>query len=257
MWYVRAAMDTTQVAVLAALFFVVSAMYTTVGHAGASGYLAIMALVAVEPQIMRPTALLLNILVASITVYRFRRARFFSWSGLWPFLAGSVPFAAIGGMQSLSRSGYYAAVGMVLLLSALYLAWRAFGSPSRIEEGVVRVRALPAVFFGAVIGFISGLTGTGGGIFLSPTLLFLNWAGPKTTAGISAPFILVNSAVALTASSVTVAAIPAEMPILALPALLGAFLGTWLGIQRLQQKALLLVLAGVMSLAALKLLFTA
>ena len=250
-------MELTEVALLGALFFIVAAMYTTVGHAGASGYLAMMALVSVAPAIMRPTALVLNILVASITVYRFRRARFFSWAGLWPFLAGSVPFAALGGMQSLSTGGYYAAVGMVLLLSSLYLTWRAFASLGPMQEGIVRVRRWPAVFFGSIIGMISGLTGTGGGIFLSPTLLFLGWAGPKTTAGISAPFILVNSTVALIASSATVAAIPPELPALAAPALLGALLGTWLGIKRLQQKALLLVLAGVMTLAGLKLLFTA
>lgn len=250
-------MDLTEILILGVLFFIVATMYSTVGHAGASGYLAVMALMAVAPAVMRPTALLLNILVASITVYRFRRARFFSWSGLWPFLVGSVPFAAVGGMQSLSRSGYYAAVGMVLLVSSLYLTWRAFGKAPAMQEGSVRVRRLPAAFIGAVIGFISGLTGTGGGIFLSPMLLFLAWAGPKTAAGISAPFILVNSAVALTASFVTVARLPPEMSLLALPALLGALLGTWLGIQRLQQKGLLLVLAAVMTLAGVKLLFTA
>ena len=250
-------MDITEIAILGVLFFVVATLYSTVGHAGASGYLAMMGLMGVAPAVMRPTALVLNILVASIAVYRFRRARFFSWAGLWPFLVGSVPFAALGGMQSLSRSGYYAAVGMVLLLSSLYLTWRAFANVPRLEEGIVRVRRWPAVFFGSIIGFISGLTGTGGGIFLSPTLLFLGWAGPKTTAGISAPFILVNSAVALIASSVAVTAIPPEMPVLAVPALLGAFIGTWLGLQRLQQKGLLLVLAGVMTLAGLKLLFIA
>ena len=250
-------METTQLLLLGGLFFVVAAMYTTVGHAGASGYLAVMGLVGVAPIIMRPTALLLNILVASITVYRFRRARFFSWSGLWPFLLGSIPFAALGGMQSLSRSGYYAAVGTVLLLSCVYLVIRAFAKTPSVEEGVVRVKRVPAVFIGAVIGMISGLTGTGGGIFLSPVLLFLGWAGPKTTAGISAPFILVNSTVALIASSVTVSKVPSEMVVLALPVAAGALVGTWLGIQRLQQRALLLVLASVMTLAGLKLLFIA
>lgn len=250
-------MELYETLLLCALFFAVASLYTTVGHAGASGYLAMMALVGVAPAIMRPTALLLNIIVAAFTVYRFRQARFFFWPGLWPFLVGSIPFAALGGMQNLSRSGYYAAVGMVLLLSAVYLVWRAFGARSIMEEGVVRVRKLPAAFIGAVIGLISGLTGTGGGIFLSPVILALGWAGPKTTAGIAAPFILLNSAVAFFAGSLTLHMAPAEMPFLAVSALLGAVLGTWLGLQKLHQKGLLVTLAVVMSLAGLKLFFTA
>lgn len=250
-------MELSEAAILCVAFFAVATLYTTVGHAGASGYLATMALVGLSPEAMRPTALTLNILVAAFTVYRFRRARHFHWSGLWPFLLGSVPFAAAGGIQNLPRGAYYAAMGVVLLLAALYLVWRALGSRVVMEEGIVRVRKLPAVFIGCVIGFISGLIGVGGGIFLSPILLVLNWAGPKTTAGISAPFIFVNSAVALVAGSLTVQTLPRELPLLAAAALGGAFVGTWLGLQRLKQKGLLMTLAIVMSLAGLKLLLTA
>ena len=250
-------MELQEVTVLCALFFLVATLYTTVGHAGASGYLAMMALVGLAPAVMRPTALLLNILVALLTVYRFRRARHFSWRGLWPFLLGSVPFAALGGSQNLPHGSYYAAVAVVLLMSALYLVWRALASRVVMVEGVVRVKRLPAVFMGAVIGLLSGLTGTGGGIFLSPILLMLNWAGPKTTAGIAAPFILVNSTTALIAGAITVQSLPPETPALAAAALAGALAGTWLGLQRLQQKGLLLTLAIVMALAGLKLLLTA
>lgn len=250
-------MELLQTAILCVSFFVVATLYTTVGHAGASGYLAMMALIGLAPEIMRPTALTLNILVAAFTVYRFRRARYFHWSGLWPFLLGSVPFAAVGGVQSLSRGAYYAAMGVVLLITAIYLVWRALGLRAILQEGLVRVRKVPAVFMGCVIGFISGLVGVGGGIFLSPTLLVLGWAGPKTTAGISAPFILVNSAVALLAGSLTVQTLPPELPLLAAGALAGAFLGTWLGLERLGQKGLLVTLALVMSAAGLKLILTA
>jgi len=250
-------MELLQTAILCASFFVVATLYTTVGHAGASGYLAIMALIGLAPEIMRPTALALNILVAAFTVYRFRRARYFHWSGLWPFLLGSVPFAAVGGIQNLSRGAYYAAMGVVLLLTAIYLVWRALGLRAILQEGVVHVKKIPAFFMGCVIGFISGLVGVGGGIFLSPTLLVLGWAGPKTTAGISAPFILVNSAVALLAGSLTVQTLPPELPLLAAGALAGAFLGTWLGLERLGQKGLLVTLALVMSAAGLKLILTA
>jgi uncharacterized membrane protein YfcA len=250
-------MEPLEVAILCGAFFVVATLFTTVGHAGASGYLAMMALVGLAPEVMRPTALTLNILVAGFTVYRFRRARFFHWAGLWPFLLGSVPFAAAGGIQSLSRDAYYAAMGVVLLLAAMYLVWRALGLQTALPEGVVRVRRVPAIFMGCVIGFISGLIGVGGGIFLSPTLLALGWAAPKTTAGISAPFILVNSIVALVAGSLTVQTLPNELPLLATGALAGAFLGTWLGLERLNQKGLLMMLAFVMSLAGVKLVLTA
>jgi len=246
-----------ELAILCAAFFVIAALYTTVGHAGASGYLAVMALFALAPETMRPTALTLNILVAAFTVYRFRRARFSSWPGLWPFLLGSVPFAAMGGIQSLSRGTYYTAMGAVLLIAASYLVWRAFGARMVMQEDVVRVRKIPAVLIGCVIGFLSGLIGVGGGIFLSPILLMLGWAGPKTTAGISAPFILVNSAVALVAGSLTVQELPGELPLLAAAALGGAILGTWLGLERLKQTGLLVTLAIVMSLAGLKLILTA
>ena len=250
-------MEVHDAVILSASFFAVAALYTTVGHAGASGYLAMMALVGLAPETMRPTALTLNILVAALTVYRFRQARFFHWSGLWPFLLGSVPFAAVGGIQSLSRGTYYVAMGLVLLIAASYLVWRAVGVRAIMEEGVVRVRKIPAVLIGCAIGFLSGLIGVGGGIFLSPIILLLGWAGPKTTAGISAPFILVNSAVALAAGSLTVQKLPGELPLLAAAALGGALLGTWLGLQRLKQKGLLVTLAVVMSLAGAKLFLTA
>jgi uncharacterized membrane protein YfcA len=250
-------MELHEVATLCAAFFAVAALYTTVGHAGASGYLAAMALVGLAPETMRPTALTLNILVAALTADRFRRAGHFHWPGLWPFLLGSVPFAALGGILSLPRSAYYAAVGAVLLIAAAYLVWRALSSPSILEEGVVRVKKLAAVVMGCIIGFVSGLVGVGGGIFLSPTLLVLGWAGPKTSAGIAAPFILVNSAVALAASTLATQALPRELPLLLAAALAGALLGTWLGLERLRQKGLLTTLAIVMSIAGLKLLYTA
>jgi len=250
-------MSVDETLTLSALFFLVATLYSTVGHAGASGYLATMALVGIAPATMRPTALALNILVATLTSYRFRRARHFSWPGLWPFLLGSIPCAALGGAQKLSPGSYYAAVGVVLMVSALYLSSRAFNIAQLVADGEVRVKKLPAVFIGAAVGLLSGLTGTGGGIFLSPTILFLGWAGPKTTAGISAPFILANSMVALAAGWGSVQSLPAELPVLAASALAGGFVGTWLGLERLRQRYLLLTLAVVMAIAAFKLLLTA
>ena len=250
-------MSITEVTVLALAFFVVATLYTTVGHAGASGYLATMALVGVAPEVMRPTALTLNILVAIITVYRFRRARFFSWNALWPFLLGSVPLAAFGGALRLAPGTYYFAVGLVLLASAVLLVWRVYGTGFRRDDEGVSIKKAYAVPIGAVIGLLSGITGTGGGIFLSPLLLLLGWAGPKTTAGISAPFILVNSAVALAAGSASAGSLPPELPWLAVAVVAGALLGTWLGLSKLAQRGLITTLAVVMLIAAGKLLGTA
>lgn len=247
-------LTSTEISILAGAFFVVAVLYTTVGHAGASGYLATMALVGVAPEVMRPTALTLNILVAAITVYRFRRARFFAWSGLWPFLLGSVPLAAIGGSLRLGPGTYYAAVGAVLLASAALLMWRVYGKGYRGDDDGVHVQKWVAIPVGAVIGLLSGITGTGGGIFLSPVMLLLGWAGPKTTAGIAAPFILVNSIVALVAGTFSAYVVPDAVPILAAAAMAGALLGTWFGISKFSQRALITTLAVVMLIASGKLL---
>lgn len=241
---------------LAAAFVVVAGLYSSVGHAGASGYLAVMALAGVAPVVMRPTALALNILVASVTVLRFARGGYFSWRGLWPFLVGSVPLAAIGGALRLADRAYYLAVAFALVVAALTVARRAWREPLASDTGVVAPPVLPAVAIGAVIGLLSGLTGTGGGIFLSPVVLLLRWAGPRQTAGISAPFILANSAVALAAGSATWAEIPRELPLFLGAVLVGAAAGTWLGVRRLSSRALLVLLAVVLSIAAGKLVLT-
>lgn len=251
-------MTTDQLLILLPLFCLLAGLYTSVGHAGASGYLAAMALVAVAPETMRPTALALNILVATFTVWRFARAGYVSWRVLWPFLLGSAPFAALGGSLRLTEGLYYALIGLMLLLSAAVLGWRAVGRPP-VETMTDRVQVpmAPAVALGAVIGLLSGLTGTGGGIFLSPILLLTRWAGPRHTGGISAPFILVNSTIALAAGTATWAALPAELPWLALAVLAGAVGGTWLGLRRLSTRWLLILLALVLTIAAAKLFLTA
>ena len=203
---------------------------------------------------MRPTALVLNILVAAVAVWRFRKARFFSWPALWPFLLGSVPLAWAGGSVQLSTQNYHIVMGVVLLFSSGYLAWRAFNKDQSTHEFIGAIPIFPAVAIGAGIGFLSGLTGVGGGVFLSPLLLLTGWAGPKHTAGLAAPFILLNSSAGLIGNIYSVQSVPAELPGLALAALLGAIMGTWLGLFKLSNRALLLILAVVMMLAASKLI---
>ncbi len=247
-------MTDIELIILVCAFFVIATLYTTVGHAGASGYLAIMAIAGLAPEVMRPTALALNILVATITVYRFRRARYFSWHGLWPFLLGSVPLAAFGGALRLAAGTYYLLVGVVLLASAALMVWRVFGSGFRRDDQGLAINKVVAAPLGALIGLLSGLTGTGGGIFLSPIMLLFGWAGPKSAAGIAAPFIWVNSVTALIAGSLTAGTLPAGILWFAAAAVAGAMAGTWLGLSKLSQRGLIITLALVMLVAAGKLI---
>ncbi|MCI0582849.1 MAG: sulfite exporter TauE/SafE family protein, partial [Chloroflexi bacterium] len=165
--------------VLAATFFVAAILYASVGHAGASGYLAAMGLLGVAPETMRPTALALNILVASIVTVRFHLAGQVAWRAVLPFVIGSVPMAFIGGGLTLPVGIYKPLAGMVLLVAAARLAMTA-GRAGAKEEPVPRVPVVPAVVVGGGIGFLSGLVGTGGGIFLTPLILFAGWSGART-----------------------------------------------------------------------------
>lgn len=251
-------MTELQILELAAIFVVVAMLYSSVGHAGASGYLAAMALVGVVPEAMRPTALTLNIVVAAYTTWRFRGARFFDAKVVTPFLAGSIPLAFVGGGIKLPSHLYQALVGVVLLCSAVYLAWRAFSNTDMRGEIPVTVPFWASPLIGAGVGLLSGLTGTGGGIFLSPLILLMGWAGPKATAGISAPFIMANSiaglAGGLISGSFSFATIPyAAAPLIA-AAMLGALIGTWLGIYKLNNRWLIGTLSLVMTIAAAKLI---
>jgi len=154
---------------LAALIFVAALLYSAVGHGGASGYLAAMALADISPLVMKPTALALNILVALIATTKYCRAGAFSWHLFWPLALASVPFAYLGGVLTLPGYLYKPLVGAVLI----YAAWRSFHTAHHPAQAVPRPHLSLLMLAGAVLGFLSGLTGVGGGIFLSPLLLFL------------------------------------------------------------------------------------
>jgi uncharacterized membrane protein YfcA len=242
-----------QTIVVAILFAVVATLYASVGHAGASGYLAVMAIAGVQPGIMRPTALVLNILVATIVVVRFARAGRIAWRSLVPFVIASIPLAFIGGLIVLPGSLYKPLVGVVLLGAAV----RFFATAGRFpgDEQEVHVPAAPAAGIGGVIGLMSGLTGTGGGIFLTPLLLFLRWAGPRMAAGLSSAFILANSTAGLAGNLASVRVIPDSL-VYWLPAVgIGALIGSELGAQRLSPPAIRRALALVLVVAGLKLIF--
>ena len=227
-----------------------AALYTSVGHAGASAYIALMALFGVAPAVMRPTALALNILVAGFTSFRYLRAGLFRWRTLWPFLIGALPLAVIGGAVQLPGQFYRPLVGAILMIAGIRLLWP--GEMSTKQEP--RDPPITAgIGIGALVGLLSGLTGTGGGIFLSPILLFAGWSDTRTASGVAAVFILCNSIAGLLGNVAIVKALPANLAIYAPAAMLGAIIGTTFGI-RFAVPMILKALGAVLVIAGCKLI---
>ncbi|HEV8590698.1 MAG TPA: sulfite exporter TauE/SafE family protein [Pyrinomonadaceae bacterium] len=242
-------MEPTTILIILAIF-IVAILYSSVGHGGASGYLAVMALLAVAPEITRPTALVLNLFVASIAAYQFYRLGYFSWSTFWPFAVTSIPFAFIGGMIHLPTQIYKLVLGFVLLFAAFRLAW------SFTHDGESRLpKVWIALLIGAAIGLLSGLVGVGGGIFLTPVLLLMNWSETKTAAGVSALFILVNSIAGLAGNYSQVSVLPVNAWMWITAAVAGGVVGSTLGVHRFTSLTLRRVLALVLVFAAVKLIF--
>jgi uncharacterized protein len=235
---------------LAACMFLGAALYSSVGHGGASAYIALMALFGIAPGVMRPTALMLNIIVTTFTSWRYFANGMFRWRTLWPFLAGAVPFAFLGGSINLPGSIYRPMLGVVLLLSATRMLWpKELKSSTQWHDPPIVL----GVLCGAGIGFLSGLTGTGGGIFLSPLLLFLAWSSAKPASGVVAVFILCNSAAGLLGNLASVRSLPPDLPLFAGAVLAGAVVGTSLGIT-LATPLILRALGVVLIIAGLKLI---
>ncbi len=235
---------------LAIAFLVAAVLYSSVGHAGASGYLGVMAFLNVPAATMRPTALVLNLLVASIATVRFARAGFFSWPLFWPFAVGSIPFAYVGGAVTLPGHWYRTLVGVVLWAAAVRL-WLNL----KLRQKHVPPR-LAALVCGSAIGLLAGLTGTGGGIFLSPLLLFMGWAETRETGGVSAAFILVNSAAGLAGNPASLSHLPEELPLWAGAVIIGGLIGSELGSRRIDTPTFRRLLGAVLLVAGAKLVFT-
>ena len=236
--------------VLAALFFAAALLYAAVGHAGASAYLAAMALVGLAPEEMRPTALILNVFVASIVVIRFARAGHLPWRQLMPLAAGSLPAAFVGGLVDVPGDVYRPLVAVVLLAGA----WRLASTvSSAADDEAVGVPSLRGIAAGAAIGLLAGLTGTGGGIFLTPLLVLAAWSGTRDAAGLSGAFILVNSLAGLAGLLVGGFTVPAAIPGWIAAVACGGLIGSWLGATRFSILGLRRVLALVLVLAAVKL----
>lgn len=237
---------------LLALIAVAAMLYSSVGHGGASGYLAAMALFGVSASLMKPAALAMNILVAGLVFARLWRAGYFNARLFWPFALGSIPLAFLGGAIQLHERAYQYLVAAALLVAAWRLLLSSHEPPTR--EAPRRAVALPV---GAALGFVSGLTGVGGGIFLSPLLLFLRWANMRTTAAISAAFILVNSIAGLAGLLSVGVTLPLGLSWMMLAALGGALVGAELAVRRLAPVRLRQLLGVVLVIAAIKMFITA
>jgi uncharacterized membrane protein YfcA len=230
---------------LAICIFIVAMMYASVGHGGASGYLAVMALFGLAPAALKPTALLLNIVVAGVGCYLYLSARQFSWKVFWPFVVTSIPASFLGGYFNLPPHLYRPALGAVLL----FAAWRLFVRRNR-EGSKSTPPTLPvAMLVGAVLGFISGLIGVGGGIFLSPLMILLGWARVREVSGIAALFILVNSVAGLLGHLSSLQHVPEYAPLLAVLALVGGALGALGGSRHLPVTAIVKAMSLMLFLA--------
>jgi hypothetical protein len=236
---------------LVAAVLAVALLYSSVGHAGASGYIAVMTLLGMAPAEIKPVALTLNILVASIGTWQFWRAGHFSWPLFWPFALVSVPAAFVGGYLNLPTQVFKVLVGIVLLVSAVQFLVRppAEGEPRQPPR-------LVALGAGGILGLLSGLTGTGGGIFLTPLLIFMRWARTKSAAAVSAPFILLNSASGLAGNVSATSSFPEFAWVLVAAVIAGGTVGSYFGSRRLPHQAIKRLLSVVLTIAGFKLIFT-
>jgi Predicted permeases len=234
------------------LLLLVAFLYASVGHGGASGYLALMAIFAVSPDVMKPTALMLNLFVSLTSFMQFYRGKHFKWTVFLPLALASVPLAYLGGLITVDGNIYKKILGLLLLIPIVrFLFFSKMDVPEYRQPNWVL-----SILIGAGIGFLSGLIGIGGGIILSPILLLLRWTDQKQTAAISALFIFVNSVAGLAGQLNKGIQFSADMYAYVAFAFAGGMAGAWLGALKFKQNILKNILASVLILAAYKLLFT-
>ena len=242
-----------QILALSLAVGLVAFLYSSVGHGGATGYLAAAALLGLSPAFARPGALWMNCVVASIAFWRFQRARFFDAKVFWPLATASIPCAWLGSRMHLEGRGYALVLGAALLAAGWFLGWGKRDTPSESPRPI----GLPlAMLAGGGLGFLAGLTGIGGGVLLTPLLIFLNWTPAKVAGGISALFIVVNSIAGLAGLGGKALVWQPSFFAPILLGIIGALLGTHFGVNRWRTTAFRRALAAVLWIAAAKLMLT-
>lgn len=234
------------------LLFIVALLYASVGHGGASGYLALMAIYGFAPEVMKPSALILNLFVSLISFIMFYKGGHFKWKLFLPFALASIPFSFLGGTITLDAAIYKKVLGVLLLFPVA----RFFFYPNTEDADLKSSNFIISLLIGAIIGFLSGLIGIGGGIILSPVLLLLNWTNQKQTAAISALFIFVNSIAGLAGQLSKGIHIDNTVFGFITIAFIGGLGGAWLGSLKLNQLYLKYTLAIVLLMASVKLFLT-
>ncbi len=225
-------------------------LYSSVGHAGASGYIAVMTLFSLPASIIKPPPLTMNILIAILATFQFWKAGYFSWKIFWPFAVTSIPFAFIGGYINLPDKIFKILIGAVLLYSSARFILNSkdveFTSPP--SKGI-------AMSTGAGLGFLSGLSGVGGGIFLTPLIIFMRWAKTRTASAVSALFILVNSISGLSGNVINTKTLPSFILPLIISAIIGGAAGSYLGSRKFSTEVIRKILAVVLAIAGIKMIF--
>lgn len=232
------------------LLFAVAFLYASVGHGGASGYLALMALFGVATDLMKPAALLLNIFVSLVSFYQFYKGGYFKWKLFYPFALASIPMAFVGALVTIDAVTYKRILGILLLFAIL----RLFGFIGKEHTEQKQVNLYLALFIGAGIGFLSGMIGIGGGIILSPIILFLSWGNIKQTAAVSALFIFVNSIAGITGVLLKDNNISPVIYEWLIVAFVGGLLGAYYGRKNFSNQLLKQLLGIVLIIASIKLL---
>lgn len=234
------------------LIALVACLYSSVGHGGASGYLAVLALTTMAAKSTSATALTLNLIVATIAFVAFRQADYFSWKLTWPFIVGAAPFALIGSLWRIPDRAYYLLVGIIVLCAGLKLLATSKGEAN--DQAVAPPSPWIGIAVGAAVGLLSGVVGIGGGIFLSPIIVLSKWADAKVCSATSAIFIVSNSAIGLWTRAQQGIQYPESIVWLLIGGAAGSLAGSWMGAHQFDRDRVRRYLGIVLVLASIGIL---